>query len=229
MKSDNLTSRVLHLIFLITENWLLMTELKHARILAVETSCDETACAVIENGRELLASTVASQMEIHARYGGVFPEVASRQHVLSITPVIEQTLAAAHLSLGDVDAIAVTRGPGLAGSLVVGVNAAKGLSLGTGLPLIGVNTFTNPQKDYQATTTELIRSSAEEKQDQLSRLEDFQKRHADRAPGAIEELKRAALAGENVFGHIVDAVQVLSLGQVTQALYEVGGQYRRNM
>jgi len=117
----------------------MMTELKPARILAVETSCDETACAVIENGRELLASTVASQMEVHARYGGVFPEVASRQHVLAITPVIEQTLAAAHLSLGDVDAIAVTRGPGLAGSLVVGVNAAKGLALGTGLPLVGVN------------------------------------------------------------------------------------------
>ena len=116
-----------------------MTELKSARILAIETSCDETACAVIENGRELLASTVASQMEIHARFGGVFPEVASRQHVLSITPVIEQTLADAHLSLGEVDAIAVTRGPGLAGSLVVGVNTAKGLALGTGLPLIGVN------------------------------------------------------------------------------------------
>lgn len=116
-----------------------MTDLKPARILAIETSCDETACAVIENGRELLASTVASQMEIHARYGGVFPEVASRQHVLSITPVVRQTLAAAHLSLGDVDAIAVTRGPGLAGSLVVGVNAAKGLALGLGLPLVGVN------------------------------------------------------------------------------------------
>lgn len=116
-----------------------MTELKPARILAIETSCDETACAVIENGRELLASTVASQMEIHARFGGVFPEVASRQHVLAITPVIEQTLADAHLSLGEVDAIAVTRGPGLAGSLVVGVNTAKGLALGTGLPLVGVN------------------------------------------------------------------------------------------
>ena len=116
-----------------------MTDLKPARILAIETSCDETACAVIENGRELLASTVASQMEIHARFGGVFPEVASRQHVLAITPVIEQTLADAHLSLAEVDAIAVTRGPGLAGSLVVGVNAAKGLALGTGLPLVGVN------------------------------------------------------------------------------------------
>lgn len=116
-----------------------MNPLIPARILAIETSCDETACAVIENGRVLLASTVASQMEIHARFGGVFPEVASRQHVLAITPVIEQTLAQAHLSLGEVDAIAVTRGPGLAGSLVVGVNAAKGLALGQGLPLVGVN------------------------------------------------------------------------------------------
>ena len=71
-----------------------MNELKPARILAIETSCDETACAVLENGRELLSSTVASQMDIHARYGGVFPEVASRQHVLSIIPVVEQTLVA---------------------------------------------------------------------------------------------------------------------------------------
>ena len=110
-----------------------------ARILAIETSCDETAAAVIENGRALLASTVASQMDIHARYGGVFPEVASRQHVLSIVPVVEQTLAQAHLALSDIDAVAVTRGPGLAGSLVVGLNMAKGLVLGAGLPLVGVN------------------------------------------------------------------------------------------
>ena len=116
-----------------------MTELKPARILAIESSCDETACAVLENGRVLLASTVASQMDIHARYGGVFPEVASRQHVLSIVPVIEQTLSQTNLTLKDVDAIAVTRGPGLAGSLVVGMNAAKGLALGTGKPIIGVN------------------------------------------------------------------------------------------
>lgn len=109
------------------------------RILAIESSCDETAAAVIENGRALLASTVASQMEMHARFGGVFPEVASRQHVLSITPVIEQTLADAHLTLNDIDAIAVTRGPGLAGSLVVGMNAAKGLALGADRPLVGVN------------------------------------------------------------------------------------------
>ena len=110
-----------------------------ARILAIESSCDETAAAIIENGRLLLSSVVASQMDIHARYGGVFPEVASRQHVLSITPVVRQALNQAHLSLSDVDAIAVTRGPGLAGSLVVGLNAAKGLALGAGKPLIGVN------------------------------------------------------------------------------------------
>jgi len=110
-----------------------------ARILAIETSCDETAAAVLENGRALLASTIASQMDIHARYGGVFPEVASRQHILSIVPVVEQTLAQAHLALGDINAIAVTRGPGLAGSLLVGLNLAKGLALGTDLPLVGVN------------------------------------------------------------------------------------------
>lgn len=116
-----------------------MTDLKPARILAIETSCDETACAVLQNGRELLASTVASQMDIHARFGGVFPEVASRQHVLSIIPVVEQTLTRTHLTLEEMDAIAVTRGPGLAGSLVVGMNAAKGLALGLNKPIIGVN------------------------------------------------------------------------------------------
>lgn len=116
-----------------------MSALPSARILAIESSCDETAAAVIEDGRLLLSSIVASQMEIHARFGGVFPEVASRQHVLSILPVIQQALSAAHLSLAEVDAIAVTRGPGLAGSLVVGLNAAKGLALGLDKPLIGVN------------------------------------------------------------------------------------------
>ena len=110
-----------------------------ARIMAIETSCDETACAVLEHGRALLGSTVASPMDIHARYGGVFPEVASRQHVLSIMPVVQEALAKAHLTMTEIDALAVTRGPGLAGSLVVGLNAAKGLALGTGLPLVGVN------------------------------------------------------------------------------------------
>jgi N6-L-threonylcarbamoyladenine synthase len=116
-----------------------MNNLPSARILAIESSCDETACAVIENGRALLASVVASQMEIHARYGGVYPEVASRQHVLSIVPVVEQALSQSHLTLQDIDAVAVTRGPGLAGSLVVGMNMAKGLALGLGRPLVAVN------------------------------------------------------------------------------------------
>lgn len=113
--------------------------LKPARILAIETSCDETACAVVENGRTILASVVASQMELHARYGGVYPEEASRQHILSVVPVVEDTLAQAHVTFGDIDAIAVTTGPGLAGALLVGVNAAKGLALGSGLPLVAVN------------------------------------------------------------------------------------------
>lgn len=116
-----------------------MTELKPARILAIETSCDETACAILENGRVLLSSVVASQMDIHARYGGVFPEVASRQHVLSIMPVVQSALAKAHLTMQDIDAIAVTQGPGLAGSLVVGMNMAKGMALALDKPLIGVN------------------------------------------------------------------------------------------
>jgi N6-L-threonylcarbamoyladenine synthase len=109
------------------------------RVLGIESSCDETAVAVVENGRALLSSVVASQIDLHAKYGGVFPEVASRQHIRTIYAVIEQGLQQAHLTLADVDAIAVTRGPGLAGSLVVGMNAAKGLALGRNLPLVGVN------------------------------------------------------------------------------------------
>lgn len=113
--------------------------LPHARILGIETSCDETAAAVVENGRVILSNLVASQVELHARFGGVFPEVASRQHIRTIHPIIEGALQQAHISLSDIDAIAVTRGPGLPGSLVIGVNTAKGLVLGSGLPLIGVN------------------------------------------------------------------------------------------
>lgn len=109
------------------------------RILGIETSCDETAAAVVEDGRVILSSVVASQIDLHAQYGGVFPEVASRQHIKTIYPVIEQALHQAHLTLTDLDAIAVTRGPGLPGSLVVGMNAAKGLVLGSGLPIIGVS------------------------------------------------------------------------------------------
>lgn len=110
-----------------------------ARILGIESSCDETAAAVVENGREILSNVVASQVDLHAQYGGVFPEVASREHIRAIYPIVEEALEAAHLRLGDIDAIAVTRGPGLPGSLVVGLNVAKGLALGTGLPLVGTN------------------------------------------------------------------------------------------
>jgi len=110
------------------------------RILAIETSCDETAAAVIVDGRTILSNVVATQIDIHRRYGGVFPEVASRQHVLAIQPVVTQALAEAGISdLATLDAIAVTHGPGLAGSLLVGVNMAKGLAFGSGLPLIPIN------------------------------------------------------------------------------------------
>jgi N6-L-threonylcarbamoyladenine synthase len=108
-------------------------------ILGIETSCDETAAAVLVDGRRLLSNVVASQIDLHRQYGGVFPEVASRQHVLTIRPVIEQALAAAQVGWDDLAAVAVTCGPGLAGSLLVGVNAAKGIAFGRGLPLVGVN------------------------------------------------------------------------------------------
>ena len=109
------------------------------RILGIETSCDETAAAIVENGRHILSNVVASQAEMHAKYGGIFPEMASRAHVETIHQVVEQALSEAHVGLEAIDAIVVTRGPGLAGSLVVGVNMAKGLAMGAGLPLIGVN------------------------------------------------------------------------------------------
>jgi N6-L-threonylcarbamoyladenine synthase len=108
-------------------------------ILGIETSCDETAAAVVADGRTIRCNVVASQVEIHRRYGGVFPEIASRQHVLSIVPVIEQALVEAQVEWDELAAIAVTYGPGLAGSLLVGVNAAKGLAWGRGLPLVGIN------------------------------------------------------------------------------------------
>ena len=109
------------------------------RIMGIETSCDETAISVVEDGRQALSNVIASQVELHARYGGVVPEVASRQHVLEIVPTVEAGLGRADLTWSDIDAIAVTHGPGLAGALLVGVNAAKALALGAGLPLIGVN------------------------------------------------------------------------------------------
>lgn len=109
------------------------------RILGIETSCDETAAAVIEDGRRIASSVVASQVDLHAQYGGVFPEMASRAHIEAIAVVVQRALDAAAVGYGNLDAVAVTRGPGLPGSLLVGVNFAKGLAIGTGLPLIGVN------------------------------------------------------------------------------------------
>lgn len=108
-------------------------------ILAIETSCDETAAAVIEDGHRIRSNVVASQIELHRPYGGVFPEIASRQHVFDIVPVIERSLADAAVGWADLAALAVTRGPGLAGSLLVGVNAAKAIAWGRGLPIVAVN------------------------------------------------------------------------------------------
>ncbi len=108
-------------------------------ILGIETSCDETAAAVIQDGCRILSNVVASQAEMHAKYGGVYPEVASREHVLKIIPVIREAMDAAGATWQDLNAIAVTSGPGLAGSLLVGVNAAKGIALGQDLPLLGTN------------------------------------------------------------------------------------------
>ena len=109
------------------------------KILGVETSCDETAAAVVEDGARILSNQIASQVEIHARYGGIVPEVASRQHILAIIPIIEQAMAEAKATWSDLDGIAVTIGPGLAGSLLVGVNVAKAIALARGLPITGVN------------------------------------------------------------------------------------------
>ena len=109
------------------------------KILGIESSCDETAAAVVEDGTAVLSNEIASQVEIHARYGGVVPEVASRQHILSIIPVIRKAMDDAGTGWDDIDAIAATVGPGLAGSLLVGASVAKALAAVKGLPLVGVN------------------------------------------------------------------------------------------
>lgn len=108
-------------------------------ILGIETSCDETAAAIVERGARTLASVVASQIATHARYGGVVPELASREHLRAIVPVVRAALAQANVSFADLDAVAVTSGPGLAGALLVGITYAKGLAFARSLPLIAVN------------------------------------------------------------------------------------------
>ncbi|GEK90548.1 tRNA (adenosine(37)-N6)-threonylcarbamoyltransferase complex transferase subunit TsaD [Alkalibacterium kapii] len=108
-------------------------------ILAIETSCDETSAAVIENGQTILSNIVASQIKSHQRFGGVVPEIASRHHVEQITLIIEEALLEADVTYSDLDAVAVTEGPGLVGALLIGVNAAKAIAFAHDLPLIAVN------------------------------------------------------------------------------------------
>jgi N6-L-threonylcarbamoyladenine synthase len=109
------------------------------RILGIESSCDETAAAVVADGREILSSVVASQIDIHRKYGGVVPELASREHLRQIVPVVREALAQAGMKLGDVDAIGVTQGPGLVGALLVGITYGKTLAAALGKPLVPVN------------------------------------------------------------------------------------------
>ena len=109
------------------------------RILGIETSCDETAAAVIEDGRHIVSNVVATQVDMHAQYGGIVPEVASRQHMRALIPVVDNALEQAGVELHELDGVAVTHGPGLAGALLVGVNTAKGMALSHDLPFIGVN------------------------------------------------------------------------------------------
>lgn len=108
-------------------------------VLGIESSCDETAAAVVRDGRVMLSNVIASQVDVHAQYGGVVPEVASRKHIEAIAPVIVQALGDARLTLAEIEGIAVTRGPGLIGSLLVGLSAAKAIAFARRIPLVGVN------------------------------------------------------------------------------------------
>ena len=116
-----------------------MNQKKDIYILGIESSCDETAAAVVKNGREVLSNIISSQIVIHRKFGGVVPEIASRKHIENIMPVIDAALREANVSLEQIDAVAVTYGPGLVGALLVGLSAAKALAWATNKPLIGVN------------------------------------------------------------------------------------------
>ncbi|MBS3903170.1 MAG: tRNA (adenosine(37)-N6)-threonylcarbamoyltransferase complex transferase subunit TsaD [Anaplasmataceae bacterium] len=108
-------------------------------VLGIESTCDETACAIVKDGDDILSNVIASQIDLHAIYGGVFPELACRRHIDAIPEVIEKALKEAGLTLNDIDTIAVAKGPGLMGALLVGLNMAKGLSMALNIPLVGVN------------------------------------------------------------------------------------------
>lgn len=128
-------------------------------VLGIETSCDETAAAVVRDGREILSSVIASQIETHKRFGGVVPEIASREHLDKIVPIVNEALSQAHVSKADLDGLAVTVGPGLVGSLLVGVSYAKAMAFALDKPLVGINhieghvysvAFDNPPIEYPA-------------------------------------------------------------------------------
>lgn len=128
-------------------------------VLGIESSCDETAAAVVRDGREILSSVISSQIEMHKPFGGVVPELASREHLEKISPIVHRAVSDSGLTLKDIDGVAVTRGPGLVGALLVGVSYAKALAYGLGIPLIGVNhieghvysvAFENPEVQYPA-------------------------------------------------------------------------------
>lgn len=128
-------------------------------ILGIESSCDETAAAVVKDGREIISSVISSQIELHRPFGGVFPELAAQEHLSKIEPVVTEAIEKAGISFAELDAVAVTQGPGLIGSLLVGVSYAKALAWGLGLPLVGVNhieghvfsvVFENPEINFPA-------------------------------------------------------------------------------
>lgn len=108
-------------------------------VLGIETSCDETSASIVEDGKRILSNIVASQIDIHSKFGGVVPELASRKHIQNIIPVITEALSEANVSLDDIKGIAVTQGPGLVGSLLIGISTAKAISFTKGLPIVGVN------------------------------------------------------------------------------------------
>lgn len=107
--------------------------------LAIETSCDETSCAVIKNGREILSNIISSQIDIHRKFGGVVPEIASRKHIEMINRIIQEALEEAKVSFKDIDLVGVTQGPGLVGALLIGISAAKAIAYGLDIPIVGVN------------------------------------------------------------------------------------------